>query len=536
MIFAQKLIAKIQKTHILYIATFFFLLTFIVYGNALGNGLFYDDEDFIYNNAYVKNFSVKEFFTQNAIAGASKISNYYRPLQLLTYGIEQKLFGGSAFVIHLDNILLHIVAVITLFVLLNLILKNKPISLLATVLFAIHPINTEAVTYASGRNDPLAAIFIFLTLITFLKNTKKSKIFSVIFLIFALISRESAIVSPFLLLSIFLFQTESLKKTLEKIPSMLPLFGVILIYILLRLTVLNFNNTLNFYNDNSLYVTNIFVRITTFLSVLPTYITTLIFPKILQYDRVAEVVNSTLNTNVLLSLIVVIIYGIFSIKKFKKQPLFLFSFLWFFIALLPASGIIPINGIIFEHFVYIPAIAFFIVISYLIISFFQKIKSDGLSFVFLLLVIMTFSLLSIRTIQRNQDWHDPITFYTKLLEHNPTIARVHNNLAMALADEGKNDKAIQEYKEAIKLNDIYPQAHYNLANAYVALNKSDDAEKEYQKSLTIDPTLYQSHVSLARLYKATEQKEKFDSVLINVEQLTQKNPNFIPILNYIKSL
>lgn len=103
-----------------------------------------------------------------------------------------------------------------------------------------------------------------------------------------------------------------------------------------------------------------------------------------------------------------------------------------------------------------------------------------------------------------------------------TLARVHNNLAMALADEGKNDMAIQEYKEAIKLNDIYPQSHYNLANAYVALNKLDDAEKEYQKSLTIDPTFYRSYVSLARLYKATEQKEKFDSVLINVEQLTKK--------------
>src|SRR3990167_5344598 len=100
--FARTIIDKIQNTSNLYIFTFLFFITFICYANTLGNGLFYDDEDFIYKNVFVQEFSISDFFTKAVTEGTGKTSNYYRPLLLITYGLEYKLFGNNGFIYHLD--------------------------------------------------------------------------------------------------------------------------------------------------------------------------------------------------------------------------------------------------------------------------------------------------------------------------------------------------------------------------------------------------------------------------------------------------
>src|SRR5581483_4530583 len=158
------LLLKIQNIPSVYIVTFLFLLTFFCYFNTLGNSLFFDDEDFIYNNAYVQNFSLDKYFSENVIAGAGKVSNYYRPFLLLSYGIETKLFGGFPFIYHLDNILLQAVAGILLFLVFKRLTNNQFVSLFSAALFIVHPIQTEAVSYASGRSDPMGALFVFATL------------------------------------------------------------------------------------------------------------------------------------------------------------------------------------------------------------------------------------------------------------------------------------------------------------------------------------------------------------------------------------
>ncbi len=532
----QRFIKKIESIHTLYIATFLFVITFITYANTLPNGLFFDDEDFIYKNVYVQNFSVSKYFTQNLIAGASKISNYYRPLLLITYGVEYKLFGDAGFIYHFDNLLLHAAAGILLFFLLKKLTKNIFISFLTSTLFLIHPVQTEAVSYASGRSDPLAFVFILLTMLFYLKGTTKSYVLSLIFFICAFLSRETAIITPALLLLIEFFQTRSIAKTLSRIRLLLPIISIAIFYFILRLTVLNFQNTLNFYQGQTAYSTHLYYRLLTFLSLLPTYMGFLFFPKTLNLEREATVITTFANPLVIISLFTVIVFFIFSLKLQKKHPLFLFSFLWFFVTIAPTSGIIPINGILYEHFLYLPSIAIFLIVSYCLFLVGMHIKSPAIQNVVAGVVIVSVMLLMFRTIQRNFDWHDPITFYSQIIKLNPRSARVHNNLAMALSEDGRNTEAVKEYRKAIKLSDVYPQTHFNLANSYISLNRIDDAEKEYQNTLRIDPSFVQAYMRLAMLYKQTHQTKKFDTLLKKAGSLSQKNPNFIQLEQYLKSM
>lgn len=299
---------------------------------------------------------------------------------------------------------------------------------------------------------------------------------------------------------------------------------------------MNFQNTLNFYNDTSLYATNLFVRLLTFLSILPTYMRLLFFPDILYIDRTADVVTSIININVIVSIVAIATLLLFCVKLRTKHPIFLFCFLWFFITMIPVSGIIPINGIIYEHFLYLPSVGIFLALSYLLYLAFERIKSPIFLSSLLLITFLLSLVFTIRTISRNSEWRDPITFYTQTIKHNPVSARLHNNLAMALADEGRNTEAIKEYKAAIQLTDVYPQTHYNLANSYLTLNILDEAEKEYHASLKIDPTFYRSYVSLTNLYKTTNQKEKLEKLIQQLETLSQKNPQLQPFIQELKLL
>ena len=152
----QNLLEKINSSYLLNLLSFLFLITFLIYSNTLLNGLFFDDEQFIYENYAVQNFQFSHFFTQSLTTGAGQLSNYYRPLLFLTFGLEYQLFGGAGFIYHLSSVLIHIGGGLILFLLLTKLFANRPIALLTSLLWLIHPIQTEAVSYASGRGDPLS--------------------------------------------------------------------------------------------------------------------------------------------------------------------------------------------------------------------------------------------------------------------------------------------------------------------------------------------------------------------------------------------
>ena len=98
---------KISKLSSLYLITLLFLLALVCYLNTFGNSLFYDDEQFIYNNDAVKTLDIEKIFSQSLVSSSGKISNYFRPLLFLGFGIEYQLFGSNGFIYHFNSFIIH---------------------------------------------------------------------------------------------------------------------------------------------------------------------------------------------------------------------------------------------------------------------------------------------------------------------------------------------------------------------------------------------------------------------------------------------
>ncbi|HYK07993.1 MAG TPA: tetratricopeptide repeat protein [Candidatus Eisenbacteria bacterium] len=544
-------------------------VTFLAYFSSLGNPFIWDDEQFITSNQYVQSFDIEKIFTTNTVAGAGVVSNYYRPLTTLSFAIDTKIWSSNVFGFHLANLLLHIGAGIVLFGLLGELGISLLPSFFIALFFLIHPIQTEAVTYINSRGDSLYALFLFGSLWLFTKtlrlNPKSQNLNSkqiqntkyqildttlVVFLfILSLLSKEIALAGiglyflvwwltswssraksrdlkqniqqkEFLISNFkFLMKTQNTKYVLSIIGA---ICIITMAYVVLRLTVLNFGNTLNFYGGENEYTRSLAIRLFTFCKVLWLYVGLLVWPYPLHMERTVDLVRSFWSPWVwgTIGLVGGVgLVGWIELKK-KRTAWILFGMSWFLIMLIPSSGIIPINGILYEHWLYVPAVGFFIMVygllQFLIYNFQFLIKSQNTKYqiqntfrkILYIFVILLCLLYLFLTIRQNNLWADQVQFYRYTLSFAPDSARLHNNLGMTLANQGDVKGAIPEYKKALSLGYGYPQIYNNLGNAYRVEGEYGLAEKNLKRALQLSPEFTVARINLIKLYVESKQFDK----------------------------
>lgn len=508
-----------------FILLIFLVVGFAVYANSFVVPFFWDDNDNVVNNIYVTSWKyLSKYFSENLIAGSGLLSNYWRPFLLMSYSIDYHFFGLDKYWWHFVNISLHILNAFLIFLLIEFLAKNKWFAFLVSLIFLVHPVQTEAITMITARADPL---FLFLILTSFFFYVKDKYPIGRIFLfILALLTKETAIILPALLiLTEICFPKEGspFKRVLLKIAPFLVLVGV---YFLARLTILNFNNTLNFYNDNSAFASSILIRSLSFLKALSIYYSLLIFPFNLHMERFFEPIASM---SFFLALILMTSIGVvvFSFWRRKSNSLYLFGIGWFFIALAPVSNIlIPINRIIYEHWLYAPLVGFFIFFIALwdeITARFKEkyawISNLRLGLLFSSVIIIT--LFCWLTINRNSDWRNPIIFFNNILKYNNKSLLAWNNLGMAYADDNNFNKAKEAYRQAIAL-DVKNQSappHHNVGNIYKAEGRFKEAIEEYEKAISIDKKFFFSYNALLDLYLKINNQKAYSRILERVKNL-----------------
>ena len=125
-----------------------------------------------------------------------------------------------------------------------------------------------------------------------------------------------------------------------------------------------------------------------------------------------------------------------------------------------------------------------------------------------------------KTIARNNDWQDPITFYNQTSKYSPTY-RVLNNLGMAYTDVKQYDSAIETYQKAISIDPLNAVAYHNLANSFRDLDKKDLAVENYEKALALQPDFLFSYNALTQLYL---DDKKYNMAIETLERLKTANP------------
>ncbi|MBI3419631.1 MAG: tetratricopeptide repeat protein [Proteobacteria bacterium] len=483
----------------------------IAYSNIYGNAFLFDDEFLLVKNQFLHSWShLSDIFNSSTTAGFGGKDSFYRPLQISFYFIVTQLFGFSLPVFHGLNVALHAAnAVLVLLLAEKLGFRRGP-AFFAALLWAVHPIHTEAVTYMSATADPLHVLFVLGGLLAWDKWDIRRQILCAGLFILALLAKETAIVFPALLLLVLYFKNR--KEILRHGVKTLPLWLIAALYLVARATVLNFNHDFHFYKISNVYTENVLVRVFSFLATLPHYLLLLATPINLHMERNFPIYANFFFAPVLFGAAMVLGSGWLVVKSFlnKRDPArnaVVFGLLWFFAAYFPCSGIIiPVNAIFLEHWMYLPSIGLFLGFAEALALFFEKkekVKPVGIG-----LASVTAFVFVMLTCMQNAVWSDPIGFYSYILQYEKGSARLHNNLAMAYDDAGQDDLALEHYRQAIATEDTYPQTHYNLGRLMLELGNVEKATAEFNRALQIDSTFQPAMGMLIKLKELKEENSK----------------------------
>ncbi len=551
----------LRKTSIIKLIVLLFVIGFVTYASSFQNQFVWDDDHFFHQNIFTQNLShLREIFTSNTTAGAGVSSNYYRPITTVTFAIDHLIWGWNPIGLHFTNTLFHVVNGILLLLLLIRLQFGKLGSFLLTIIFLIHPIQTEAVTYLSSRGDVFYTFFLLLSLhlftitlykrsLTILISSKSihlSQTFllflSIILFLLSILSKEGALTTVPIYAGIFWIFALQKKLSLRELHkryrnhfiALMLLVWITLVYFGMRLTILNFGSSLNYSGDQSAYATHLSLRLFTFLKTLVIYLYLLIIPYPLYLERSTSIVTSVLNPWVLGSIGMIattISLGIIELKR-KHTCWIFFALIIIFSNLLSVSGIIPMTGLLRENWLYMPMIGFYLIIFVVGKMFFLPYleKREKLfAIIFLLYCLILISM----TIQQNSHWKNKIAYFEHNLRFTNT-ARLHLNLGNAYIGKGDQDKALAHLRKAAQIEDNYPQTHYNIANIYVQKGKFDLAEKELLISLAIDPDYLYAYPVLLSIYEHQNQPEKS---LPYLKRLNAIYPNDLKLtLTFAKNL
>lgn len=523
---------EIERKNISLIFVILAALTVIAYLPAFNAGYMLDDHILIEKNPAIKNIgNIPLFFISKEARVPKEFSNLqsdiYRPLQSASYAISFMFWGNNPRLFHAENVLIHIINGFLIYLLLYRILKNRPLSFIASALFLIHPVQVEAVTYLAGRADLLSLLFL---LIAFLSYMKSAKAISIIAFIVSLFAKEIGACLPFLIIIYLVLIAPRIKEgvSIKRIfKETYPYFLVLAAYFVIRTHDLG--RVAQMSARDLPFITLFTVR------AFSEYLKLIILPFRLTFYHDLDITSSGIGPAYIIYFFVLIAFLVscaLSINKNKRLAFFLLSYL---LALLPVSNIIPIKVIMQERFLYVPSVFIISAIVYLakdiIINADNAVRDrmilKAAPVLSALLVIST--AFTANTFNRNLDWKDQATFMKKEAGLHPLHGLFYFDLGNQNFMEKKYATAITYFEKALekKLSPIHKTMTYNsLGNCYKEKKDLDRAIEYYEEALNIIPDYVSSINSLGDAYFKKGQYEKAKDFFERALQIWPDSPLF----------
>lgn len=485
-------------------------VAFLVFGNSIAGGFLYDDYTLIVANEFTKSFThFFNWFSSNSTAGAGReLGDLWRPIPSMVYTLLYTLFGLSSIAHHITNILLHSINGLLVYKLLEKFSFEKTCSILAAIIFLVHPVQAESVSYISGLPDILGATFILLGLNSYAKiadNDKKQFTQTIVFFLLALMTKESSVIFFPLAILVDIFNWhnyESHEKNTRK--KILAVMGTITTtFIILKFTLLNFNRDVSLIYESNPYTRNVFVRLITFVSILPEYFKLIFYPVHLYMDKGQKFFTTLLTPQGLTGLTAIATLLIGTYRSFKKNRIFMLGALWFFIALTPVSGIIIANAMYFEHWLYIPIIGILIIIC----GISQAVRSSAARKIIIATLILIIVLFASRTMLRNRDYASAETFFNHELKYTSDQAKVYHQLGMSYIQTENYMNAIRNLKASVSLDSSKADSHFSLCLAYYLNRQLTPAMEECRYALLIDQNHKSALMTLYNIAVMTKQTQ-----------------------------
>ncbi|MBI2119290.1 MAG: tetratricopeptide repeat protein [Elusimicrobia bacterium] len=460
----------------------------------------------------------------------------------------------NPFSYRLFNVLLHSATALLIFILTKRIFfysgTENIFSLSAALIFALHPFQTEVVTYISNRSDGLAAFFYLLAIFFFVKAFEKNRLFylcSYFSFFLALFSKEIAATLPALifLYDYFFLSNSDFKKIINRWRPHLFYWVILLLTILFRHYYFGKIGFMGGGIEKSWSAYSYFLTQTV---VVINYLKLFLLPQGQCIDHFILPIKNLLDLKVIYSLFFYLFLGTAALTIFKKNKIFLFSLLWFVITLLPTSSFFPIYDAMVERRLYLPSWGLCLGLVSFLLHFRSRIEERNfqgrsqifhflagmfrpkhisvecrlnLRAIFAGLLMLYIFVLSGLTWKRNQLYRYPLKIWEESVRLYPNNNRALNNLGMLYAENKEVEKAKLAFEMALQLNPNVSGVYYNLGKL---LSEKNDlkAESFYLKAIELEPKNKEALKALAFFYF---QNRFFSKAQIFYERALKIMPN-----------
>ena len=495
-------------------ATVIALGVIAAYANSFRGVFVLDDLGAIHDNPSIRSLATA-FFPP---AGGTTVGG--RPLLNFTFALNYALGGESTAGYHAVNLIIHLLASLTLFGVVRRTLRAPAVSsavaegadgLAAAIalLWALHPLQTESVTYVVQRAESLAGLLYLTTLYAFIRGTSAGASprwldVCIAAALLGALTKETIVTAPvMILLYDRLFVSRSWAEALDRHRGVY--YGLALSWLVVWWQLVGTGGrggTAGF--DTSVTWTAYGLKQ---LEAVALYVKLTFWPlgQVLDYGTNVTVSPGRIATGLagLAGLLAV------AIAAARRQPALGFLGAWFFVCLAPTTSIVPVaTQVMAEHRMYLPLAA----AAAAVVLGLQALVGKWAPWIALGLAVSC----GILTFQRNRDYTSWITLWSQAVafDDNP---RAHLNLGQALAESGHPAEAIEQYAAALRREPRNGSAHNNWANALVDLGRVDEACGHYVEALRLRPGYPEAHFNygntLLRLGRLQEAVEHYRSAI-----------------------
>ena len=484
-------------------------IAFAVYGNSLSNSFHYDDAHSILQNPHIRSLDrVWGFFVNSETFSGERTMGMYRPLTQATLALNYAAGKYSPPGYHLVNVLLHLLCACVVFQLIRALCGSFAGGALAALLFAVHPIHSQAVNYISARAEILAGLGSLLALVFVIRRASTSS--AAIPFGLALLAKSTASVA----LPIVMLWEWSRPRWLRQWRRVVP-FAILSIVFVIGISFEGFLP-----RSLAQDVRPMDTQIGTQLKALPYYLKLLAMPVSLSVEHEFREAKGGVEGAAVggFLLLISLLIGISRIRRWA--PRLGFGVGWF-LAALSLTFVIPLNVLVSEHRLYVASVGILIAFAVLFSDSQGNVRPH--TPLFFAIVIATL-LLAALTVQRNRIWQSELTLWQDAVGKAPMMFRAQSNLALALFEEGDLERARRGFELAIELNPRYSKTWSNLGLVYGRLGRIDEAQHALERALELRPGQPGTLNNLGRFHVENGSVERGKGYLLRAVEENPWNP------------
>lgn len=473
------------------------------YANSLNNGFHFDDGHSIQDNVYLRDLShLGDYFTEIRSFSPLAENRSYRPALLTGYALSHAVASGAPWGYHLGSLLLHAFGAWIIGLLCGRLLRaaghevfaRYGAVVIATGIFALHPLLSETVNYVSARSSMQGAVFSFAAVLLYIQAREDGRrarfAASLATLALAMLSNLTALTVPALLVAweVLLgpdrarLRAVSPKTWMQCILPYLAVAG--------GLTVLHESMVAASAGGARSQITP-WSHLLTQTQVWMRFQALFIWPQDLCADLTMRWSESPLEGPTARAILLVLALVFASLSLFKKLPVSVFGLIWFYVTLSPTNSFVPLSEPATEHRVYI-AMPGLIMVTLELGAL--AARSRARTWLLSAAAVATLIAMAAQTYSRNQVWKDSVSLWGSVLTCAPDNGRAHLNYGRGLLAQGDVQGALQSYQKCADLWPGYVFCPINQAALALSQKQYEEADRYAKRAMTLQPNnVYARH-------------------------------------------